>query len=461
MSSSDKPLSSAAEIARQQQKQRTGAASPEIEGEVYGKGSGPNWRPPSITSIEETGLNELILAELALKILYSHGYLSGYQISELIALPYTGIVDRVLEFLKREKLVEFRGAGGLGEAGYQYLITEAGAARSREAMERSQYIGPAPVPIDRYPSAIRQQHHRMPINPDLMQDALKDLIVPQVVFDKVGPAVNSGRSIFLYGPPGNGKTTIAEAVGRLVLGQGMYIPYALYVDGQIVSVFDSINHEPIADPAASETGEERPDPRWIRIRRPVIMVGGELTLDGLDLVWDETAKFYEAPFQVKANGGMLLIDDFGRQLVRPRDLLNRWIVPLEKRVDFLTLHTGRKVEVPFDVLIVFSTNLEPRDLVDEAFLRRIRHKIDVIDPSFEEFRVIFQRIAQAKGIPYDERGLAYLLQEWYIKHDRPLRAVHARDLIDQMRDISSYLGIPLQMNQELIDRACQAYFVEL
>jgi hypothetical protein len=301
----------------------------------------------------------------------------------------------------------------------------------------------------------------MPVNPELMAQALQDLVVPQIVFDKVGPAVNSGRSIFLFGPPGNGKTTIAESVGRLVLGQGMYIPYSIYIDGQIVSVFDSINHEPVPDPGVSETGDDRPDPRWVRIRRPVIMVGGELTLNGLDLVWDETAKFYEAPFQVKANGGMFLIDDFGRQLVRPRDLLNRWIVPLEKRADFLTLHTGRKIEVPFDVLIVFSTNLEPRDLVDEAFLRRIRHKIDVIDPSFEEYRVIFQRVAEARGLPYDERGLAYLLQEWYIQYDRPLRAVHPRDLIDQMRDISSYLGIPFQMTGELIDRACQAYFVEL
>ncbi len=461
MSSGEKPLSAAAEIAKQQRQQREGAAPVRAEATPYGIGSGTSWRPPSVTRIEETGLNELMLAELALKILYSYGYLSGYQIAEHIALPFTGIVDRVIEFLKREKLIDFRGAGGLGEAGFQYLITEAGAGRAREAMERSQYVGPAPVRIERYSQAIRQQHYRVPVNPELMQEALKELVVPQSVFEKVGPAVNSGRSIFLYGPPGNGKTTIAEAVGRLVLGQGMYIPYAVYIDGQIVSVFDSINHEPIPDTMTSETSDGKPDPRWIRIRRPVIMVGGELTLDGLDLVWDETAKFYEAPFQVKANGGMFLIDDFGRQLVRPRDLLNRWIVPLEKRADFLTLHTGRKIEVPFDVLIVFSTNLEPRDLVDEAFLRRIRHKIDVIDPSFEEFRLIFQRVAQARALPYDERGLAYLLQEWYIKYDRPMRSVHPRDLIDQMKDISSYLGIPFQMTQDLIDRACQAYFVEL
>lgn len=459
--SNDKPLPAAAEIARQQRARRGEVPSSQVEEEPYGIGSGPNWRPPPVEHIEDTGLNLLALADLALKILYSHGYLSGYQIAELICLPFTGVVDQAIEFLKREKWIEYRGAGGLGEAGFQYLITDAGANRAREAMERSQYAGPAPVPLERYSQAIRIQHYRVPINPEVMQEALSHLVVPPSVFDKIGPAVNSGRSIFLYGPPGNGKTTISESVGRLVLGQGIYIPHAIDIDGQVVRVFDSVNHEVIRDAAPAEASESRPDPRWVRIRRPVIMVGGELTLDGLDLVWDETNKFYEAPFQVKANGGMFLIDDFGRQLVRPRDLLNRWIVPLEKRADFLTLHTGRKVEVPFDVLIVFSTNLEPRDLVDEAFLRRIRHKIDVIDPSFEEFRLIFQRLAELRGLPYDERGLAYLLQEWYIKRDRPLRAVHPRDLIDQMRDISSYLGIPFQMTKELIDRACEAYFVEL
>ncbi len=205
----------------------------------------------------------------------------------------------------------------------------------------------------------------------------------------------------------------------------------------------------------------RRDPRWVKIRRPFIVVGGELTLEGLDLVFDDTHKFYEAPFQVKANGGILLIDDFGRQQVRPRDLLNRWIVPLENRVDFLRLHTGRKVEVPFDVLIVFSTNLPPKDLVDEAFLRRLRHKVEIGDPSYEEYREIFRRVAADKNVQYNDQGLAYLLQEWYIKRNRKLRASHPRDLCDQILDISSYLAVPPTMSRDMIDRAAQAYFVEL
>ena len=248
----------------------------------------------------------------------------------------------------------------------------------------------------------------------------------------------------------------------------MYIPFALYLDGQVIKLYDATSHRLVSDSdgddAASAVGNVRTtrhDPRWVKIHRPFIMVGGELTLEGLDLVFDDTHKYYEAPFQVKANGGILLIDDFGRQQVRPRDLLNRWIVPLENRVDFLRLHTGRKVEVPFDVLVVFATNLPPKDLVDEAFLRRLRHKIEIGDPSYEEYREIFRRVANDKKVEYSDQGLAYLLQEWYVKHNRKLRASHPRDLCDQILDISHYLAAPPTMTREMIDRAAQAYFVEI
>ena len=243
-----------------------------------------------------------------------------------------------------------------------------------------------------------------------------------------------------------------------MLRNDIRIPYAVSIEGQIVKVFDELNHVRVED---TESQRERIDQRWVRIRRPVVVVGGELMLESLDLIFDDTTMFYEAPFQMKANGGMFLIDDFGRQQVRPRDLLNRWIVPLEKRLDFLTLRTGRQIEVPFEVLIVFSTNLEPRDLVDEAFLRRIRYKVEIGDPSFEEFREIFKRICRSRKIAYSDEGLAYLLQEYYIKPQANLRACHPRDIVDELIDVAKYREVEPKLSPELLDLACTNYFVNI
>lgn len=440
----------------------------EQESEFHHTGTKP-FGPPPITQITDTGLSRLWLQDLALKILYFQGYLTGYELAEKIALPYTALVDKIVESLKREKFIEVKASTmGLGEGSYQYGITQAGINRAREALERSQYAAQAPVTLAEYNKAIRKQSlGKLNVSPRALRSSLSELILSEDIINRVGPAINSGTSVFIYGPPGNGKTSIARAIGSMILRESIYIPYALYIEGQVVKLYDSVNHEIIPEKEISEAGTGqlktgmRRDPRWVRIKRPFIVVGGELTLTDLDLVFNPVSKFYEAPFQLKAAGGLLLVDDFGRQQVRPTDLLNRWIIPLENQIDFLTLHTGRKVEVPFNELIVFSTNLPPKDLVDEAFLRRLRHKIRVGDPSFDEYRSIFVSVAESKNIPFNEESLAYLIKNWYIKPNRNLRGSHPREICNQILDISKFLGCKPEMTRELIDQAADAFFVDL
>jgi predicted ATPase with chaperone activity len=430
--------------------------------------------PNEPTSIAETGLGLGFLTDLILKIVYFYGNITGQQLSEATKLPYLGVLDKILEFLKLEEYVDIIGAqGGFSERSFQYVIATKGRIKVNEVLDRSQYAGPAPVPLDSYIEMVNHQAiGEMTVGARSVRDAFQGLVINDRMLDKIGPAANSARSLFLYGPAGNGKTTIAEGIANM-LGGLVLIPYAIEVDGQIIKMFDPLNHRPVELPpppepeplgpfgAAPAAPHAQPDRRWVVCKRPQVIVGGELILEQLELIFDPIAKIYEAPYQLKANGGLFLIDDFGRQKCRPQDLLNRWIVPLEKKFDYLALQTGKKLQVPFDVLIVFSTNLSPKDLVDDAFLRRIRHKLEVPNPSPDEFREIFKLVCKAKKIPYSDEGLRYLVQEHYLKVRRDLRACHPRDLCDQILDEAKYRNTQPGMTKELLDRACEAYFVKL
>ncbi len=414
--------------------------------------------PPRPRSIEDTGLALSYVSDLVLRALYLVGEMTGVMLVELLHLPYENVLDQGIAYLRREQMCEIKGTGGIGEKAYRYQPTMKGIERAKEIGERSQYLGPAPVPLSAYVEMMKTQTTQgLIITEDQIKQAFAHLVIGEALLHQLGPAINSGRSIFLFGHAGNGKTSIAEAAAAL-MSDAILIPHAVVIDGQVIRVFDPIHHDRIAIPSNLEYTYDR---RWVLSKRPVVITGGELNMASLDLVYDEYSKYYEAPLQMKANGGLFLIDDFGRQQMRPRDLLNRWIVPLEKRHDYLTLHTGKKIEVPFDQLIIFSTNIEPKQLVDEAFLRRIRYKVEVNNPSPQEYREILRRICMNKGVPYSDDGLRYLLENEYPKRNVEMRACHPRDLIDQLIDIARFTRTQPSMSRELLAAACKSYFVEV
>lgn len=423
--------------------------------------------PPVPRKIAQTGLSEVFLLELVLKIAhFEAGVFTLAGMAQNICLP-TAVVDELVEQAKADRLVAIRAATGMARATHLYELTDAGRQRAEAALAQSQYAGPAPVTIQDYSLMVAHQSIRqIELDEDWVRESLGHMVLSNGMVAQLGPAMNSGRSIFLYGPPGTGKSSIAEAMSRALPGE-VYIPRAIEVDDQVIRVYDAETHVPSKNGMVSKgpqldlDASLDHDPRWVLCKRPTVMVGGELEMRALDLDYDPVSKFYEAPVHMKAANGVFILDDFGRQMVAPRILLNRWIVPLERGTDFLSLHTGKKFEVPFDQISIFCTNLRPSELVDEAFLRRIRHKIKVNYQTEPEFFEILRKVCDMQGIHYDAEAAEYLVQTHYRKSNRPFVGSHPRDLVDQILDRARFRKVKPELTPEAIDAAVANYFVEM
>ncbi|MGH9766799.1 MAG: ATP-binding protein [Blastocatellia bacterium] len=406
--------------------------------------------PPVPESLEATGLSFQSLADLALKVSATESVLTTATISDRMCLPMS-LVERLMQHLYREKLVEIRGSAGFNNN--RYALLDRGWDLLRRVTEISGYVGPAPVSLAAYSAMMRSQAQPEDlVGPEQVANAFRDLVLPDSLLQTLGFAINSRRSLFISGIPGTGKTSVAERINN-AFQTPIWIPYAIAVDEHIINIFDAHNHERTLD----EDNYEAYDRRWLRISRPLILVGGEMTLESTDLIYNRAARYYEAPFQIKANCGTLVIDDFGRQRVEPDELLNRWIIPLERKVDFLTLHTGKKISVPFEQLVVFSTNLEPSRLVDEAFLRRMGYRVRIEPPEEEAYRKIFEGYAENSGVSYDNSLLDYLLSK-YAAEKRVLKACEPRDLLSRVLDICQYKNLQPVLTNDLLDLAWNNYF---
>lgn len=441
-----------------------------IEAKRDHRGSPPTVFIPQPQSVEETGVHSGLLLDLCIKCIYFAGRPLARQISAHMMLPFP-VVEELLDFLKREQYVEVVGSSGTGESQYKYALTVKGMEKAEEVLRRGQYNGPAPVAFEQYVEVQHRQSVRgLRIDGDIEKRELSHLVLDDKTLYALGAAVNSGRSMLLYGNSGNGKSSAAAAIGRMLPGQ-VLIPFAFEYNGHVIKVFDPRVHVEVPEDAEVDRrnensfdvlpDERRRDRRWVKTLRPVVMAGGSLSLQDLELRYSDVSKFYVAPLQVKANSGVLVIDDFGRQLIEPKELLNRWIVPLEQGVDHLTLHTGDTIVMPFDLLLVFSTNIPPRQLGDEAFFRRIRHKIEMPDPGRQHFERIFRQVCESKEIACPDAALAYLLETHYLAKQRPFRGCHPRDIVELIESIANYRGERPELRPELIDIACSFYFVDL
>jgi predicted ATPase with chaperone activity len=402
-------------------------------------------------SIEETGVRRNVLEDLALKILYQVGEMSLYELARHMGLG-VGIAEELFQRLRKDQLCQVTGInGGL----HRFTTSSAGKTRALELLAHNQYVGPAPVSLDDYIGRTHVQSVRgIQITPGDLCRAFDDLVLDIRVLNQLGTAISSGRALFLYGPSGTGKTTIAETLMRLFENDPIWLPYAVEVDSQIITVYDAVVHKRVDQAPSTEQ-----DGRWVLCHRPRLMVGGELTIEMLDLQFNPSTKFYNGPVQMKANNGLLVVDDFGRQRVSPEELLNRWVVPLDRRIDYLSLAGGKKIQIPFDLLVVFATNLDPAKMLDEAFLRRIQTKIKVDYVSPEQFREIFRRVCVQFKLEHDPSVADELIRLISVDYKEPLRACYPRDIVQQILWKAQYLQKVPRLDRVAVTQGCQNYFL--
>jgi predicted ATPase with chaperone activity len=436
------------------------------------EGAGLPEAPSAPETLPQSGLTLGFLNDLLLRTLYSRGSLLGLDLARFLCLPFK-VIEESLRFLKDEKCVEVVGGDLIGRVSYRFTLTELGRRRAQDAMKLCAYIGPAPVPLEDYvEQTYRQAVTGINVTPDALRRAFSHLVIKDELFNAIGPAIVSGKSVFIYGPPGNGKTSMARAIGDFMNSSGgeIYVPYAFLAENSIVTVYDQAVHQLTENEPADRIEDNEAtvrrllntgtiDQRWVRVRRPVVVTGGELNLSMLDLKYNAESNFYQAPLHVKANGGIFLIDDFGRQRCSPKELLNRWILPLEDRHDFLTVASGKKFEVPFEQLIIFSTNLDPKDLVDDAFLRRIRHKVEVEAPARDIYERIFNNVVKRLGMNACPEAVDYLYERYYTKQRSP-RASDCRDLLEIVQSICRFRRQPVQLTRDLMVEASASFIAE-
>ena len=414
------------------------------------------WRPAEPVDAAGAGMNETLVEAIIYRYMQNIGEAEGRQIAEQVKLPFR-MVEPILTRLKMEQNVAYKDSTATND--YKYILTESGRDIARNHLQDCTYYGSCPVPLEHYIASVKCQtiEGQYPKKADLL-NAFKDLLINPKMLERLGPAVASGRGMFLFGFPGNGKTSIAERVTG-AFGKYVWIPRAIDIDGDVLRVFDPMCHE-LAMPEKSSglLNDGGFDTRWVRIKRPTVIAGGELTMDMLEVQHNAESNISESSLQLKSNCGTLVIDDFGRQKMPVDALLNRWIVPLEKRYDFLNMSSGKKIQVPFDQMVVFSTNLEPKDLVDDAFLRRIPYKIEVTDPPEADFRQLFQIMAKLLKIPFNEGAIQYLIETHYKPVNRPMRMCQPRDLLLQVKNYCLYNDLPVDLKNEYFDYACDNYF---